>query len=289
MHKKVIYLLLAVTVIACGKKEVAIESGDLTIRFNDLLHSEISSTGKDAARLMNGFAASEYIEGKDFVAKDFALQRSTQSPYEAHVGHGTQWTLKGVYQQGDLELEKTIVITVYDQFPGEAFYKVSYVNKGSGELEVKRWVNHRYQILPAKDSVLFWSFQGESTGARRDWVLPLKAGFTQRNFMGMNNSDYGGGIPVTDLWRPDRGIAIGHAELSPKLVSLPVKVDSASDIRIEYDLPAGYKLAPGDTLTTYETFVNLHTGDYYTALKRYGEVLRAKGLKFAVVHSPFSL
>ncbi len=47
--------------------------------------------------------------------------------------------------------------------------------------------------------------------------------------MGMNNSDYGGGIPVTDLWRPDQGIAIGHSELTPKLVFLPVSVDSTSD------------------------------------------------------------
>ena len=38
----------------------------------------------------------------------------------------------------------------------------------------------------------------------------------------MNDSDYGGGTPVVDVWRRDVGLAIGHVELLPKLVSLPV-------------------------------------------------------------------
>ena len=31
---------------------------------------------------------------------------------------------------------------------------------------------------------------------RPDWVLPLKKGFRQENFQGMNADDYGGGTPV---------------------------------------------------------------------------------------------
>ena len=38
----------------------------------------------------------------------------------------------------------------------------------------------------------------------------------------MNATDYGGGTPVVDVWRRDVGIAVGHLELVPKLVSLPV-------------------------------------------------------------------
>ena len=37
----------------------------------------------------------------------------------------------------------------------------------------------------------------------------------------MNSTDYGGGTPVSDIWRRDVGIAIGQLERVPKLVSLP--------------------------------------------------------------------
>ncbi len=113
------------------------------------------------------------------------------------------------------------------------------------DLNIASWVNHHYKIQPQGDTIPFWSFQGESTGERSDWILPIRGGFFQRNFMGMNDSDYGGGIPMTDIWRPDYGIAIGHAEIVPKLVSLPVKVDSynhTADISIRWDYDSPYVL-----------------------------------------------
>jgi alpha-galactosidase len=131
---------------------------------------------------------------------------------------------------------------------------------------------------------LFWSFQGESTSARKDWIFPLYAGFYQQNFMGMNDTDYGGGIPLTDIWRSDQGIAIGHADIIPRLVSLPVKVDSsgvAAEINIRKDYHSPLTLSPGDTLETYETFVTVHAGDCYNSLKKFSEVLSVKGLNFA--------
>ena len=50
----------------------------------------------------------------------------------------------------------------------------------------------------------------------------MKAGFEQKNYLGMNAPDYGGGTPVVDVWCRDAGIAVGHVEMAPKLVSLPV-------------------------------------------------------------------
>jgi alpha-galactosidase len=281
MRPTCFYILLAFVSLSCSRKETVIEHGNLVLQFNELLQTQVSTKDPKANALMKDFSSSEYLVGKDFEAKEFQLKEATSNSYADSVGKGTQWILKGTFKQEAIELEKVIIITLYDQFPGEAFFDVSYINHSASEVAAVQWVNHHYSILPHQDTIPFWSFQGESTGARKDWVLPLKAGFSQRNYMGMNNSDYGGGIPVTDLWRPDQGIAIGHAELKPKLVSLPVSVDSVSNISIVYDLPANYKIASGDTLKTIQTFVHVHNGDYYTPLKRYGEVLRAKGLTFA--------
>ena len=73
----------------------------------------------------------------------------------------------------------------------------------------------------------FWSYCGSTHADRRDWVQPVRPGFAQPNFMGMEASDYGGGTPIVDVWRPDRGLAVGHLELTPVLVSLPLRCDAS--------------------------------------------------------------
>ena len=62
----------------------------------------------------------------------------------------------------------------------------------------------------------------------------------------MNNTDYGGGIPVVDLWRKDAGIAIGHTELIARMVSLPVNKDKYDDF-VKIDLNMNI---PGNLVTS---------------------------------------
>ena len=181
----------------------------------------------------------------DFAARDFALKESTSNDYQDAIGRGKKWTLSGHLQDDQHAIDKIVEVKFYEQFPDQAFYKVYYVNNSKTDLNVTSWVNHHYKLQSKGDTIPFWSFQGESTSERRDWILPLHRGFYQRNYMGMNDSDDGGGIPVTDVWRPDYGVAIGHAEVAPKLVSLPVSVDSdarTADINIRFDYDKPYVL-----------------------------------------------
>ena len=48
----------------------------------------------------------------------------------------------------------------------------------------------------------------------------------------MNASDYGGGTPIVDVWRRDVGMAVGHVETRPKLVSLPVSMPDAAHAKM---------------------------------------------------------
>ena len=93
----------------------------------------------------------------------------------------------------------------------------------------------------------FWSYQGGSYESRPDWVLPLTPGFAQDNFQGMNATDYGGGTPVVDVWRRDVGLAVGHLELAPRPVSLPVGMPSATEATVAVRRRLGSTLAPGET------------------------------------------
>ncbi len=276
---------------ACVQQEAAvqpeggvrIQHGKLVLQISDKLHSSVSSTAEGARPLMEAPVPSEYLVTENFTAQDFKMGHSSMQPFSDSVGAGQQWTLKGDSKQGGTSIEKIVTVRAYDSLPDMLVMQVAYVNRSTKAIQVNKWVNHHYRVLPHQDTTLFWSFQGSSTSAREDWIKPLKPGFSQKNYMGMNSSDYGGGIPVTDLWRPDVGIAIGHAELVPSLVSLPVNIDkdeTAANINIEFDYEEPVQLQAGDSLKTYETFVMVHGGDYYNGLQAYGNLLRAKGLGF---------
>lgn len=282
--KHFLFMVVAALVMsACKPKVVTLRHGELTISFDRNMHSRIEDGSSGSPRLMDTFEASEIISFREFIAEDFKLIDAYSLAVADSMGTGNRWVLKGKHVTERYAVEKLLFVTFYDSFPNVAFYNASYINKSDREIHPEKWVNHRYEIIPENDSIPFWSFQGESTGARKDWVLPLKPGFRQRNYMGMNNVDYGGGIPVTDIWRRHNGMAVGHAEMVPKLVSLPVEVDqytSRCRVGIQQELD-GQVLPPGDTIETIRTFMQIHRGDYYNALSMYSRILQAEGMKFA--------
>ena len=95
----------------------------------------------------------------------------------------------------------------------------------------------------------------------------------------MNASDYGGGIPVVDVWRKDGGMAVGHVEKSPKLVLLPVdmKLDS-NGVQISVRYSKDLILKPDQVLNTFQTFVSVHHHDFYHSLEQYGKYMRKQGI-----------
>jgi alpha-galactosidase len=95
--------------------------------------------------------------------------------------------------------------------------------------------------------------------------------------MGMNASDYGSGTPVADVWRPDAGIAVGHIELTPKLVSLPI-IASTVGASVALEEARAVTLKSGDTLTSLDAFVAVHQRDYYATLDAYRRVMADRGL-----------
>lgn len=275
--------IIALVFISC-EKNVVITSGNLQVEFDNRLYSKVNSLSPDTKMFDETFQLSEYLETKDFTTNEFKVSEVTTKAIEEKLGAGTETMLKGIAQINGVCLTKLISIKTYIDFPDMAFFNVSYINCGDQDLLIKRWVDHNYKMLSANDTPNFWSFQGSSSEERADWIKALAPGFYQENFMGMNQSDYGGGIPVTDIWRKDGGIAIGHVEMIPKEISLPVdygKYSSSVNIRIEKDYETFTDLKIGDTLNTIQSFILVHTGDYYAALKKYSEFMQKKGIKFA--------
>ena len=115
----------------------------------------------------------------------------------------------------------------------------------------------------------------------RTGSCPLHVNFAQENFLGMNASDYGGGTPMVDVWRRDVGIAVGHVDPRPRLVSLPVSMPDAAHAKLAVRFRHAMSLEPGETLHTLRTLVAVHQGDYFGTLANYRRFMLKQGFKTA--------
>jgi alpha-galactosidase len=205
----------------------------------------------------------------------FVILNNHGERLEDRHGHGKRHVLRGLSQEG---IEKEISVILYDRFPGVILLTAAYRNRGKAPVAVAGWVNGAHVLRPAADGARdYWSFSGASYEDRRDWVQPVKAGFDQRNFMGMNATDYGGGTPVVDVWRRDYGLAVGHLEKVPKLVALPLtSTPAGARIAVEYD--HAVTLQPGESFSTFETFIAVHRGDHFATLDAYRRLLAERGM-----------
>ena len=179
------------------------------------------------------------------------------------------------YNENGLHVVKHQTITPVEGVEGLEVFETFFVNEGK-PVTVKAYELCRTQITP-KDSIV-WSLQPTSTNARLDWVLPVTEGFEKENYLGMNNSDYGGGIPVVDLWQQDGGIAIGLFEPVLRMISMPVewkRYDNKVSMALHYNLPEPQVLETGDTLHCFKAFRLNHKGDYFNSLRIFSEYMQA--------------
>jgi alpha-galactosidase len=253
----------------------------MSLEFDAELRSRVVARPGGAIEPLTDFEPSEtlrLIDGKRIDRFQFVGQR--RDGVEDMHGRGTRHVLRGRADEG---IEKEIRVVLYDRYPGFALIAVAYRNVGAEPARIEGWVNGAHVLKPAADGARdYWSFSGASYEDRRDWVQPLRPDFDQRNFMGMNASDYGGGTPVVDVWRRDYGLAVGHVETVPKLVALPLTMTVAgARIAVECDQPV--TLAPGEGFATCETFVAVHRGDYFATLDAYRRLLAERGMAQAKV------
>jgi alpha-galactosidase len=255
-----------------------VDGKNIRIEFDRAMHSRVVALLDSGERRIGDFTPSETVRVAGAEVKDFTIESQRREPIRDALGSGFRTVIVGTAAS----LKKVVTVTVYDQFPRMAFFEVEYTNTSTRDLAVSAWTNQHYAIAESRaaQQPAFWSYQSGSYEKRPDWVLPLKPGFKQENYMGMNAPDYGGGTPVVDVWRRDVGIAVGHLEMAPKLVSLPVAMEDASHATVGVEFKHNRVLKPGETLKTFHTFVAVHSGDYFQALRDYRDVMVAQGVHF---------
>ena len=260
-----------------GKPQI--QGGNLRIEFDNHLRSRVVARFDKTETVMGPFTASETVATTDKPWTEFLLTSQKHERTKDAFGEGERLTVEG--KAGTLK--KTVSVTVYDDFPAMAFFDVQYTNTGTSKLAIKSWTNNAYTVNAQRGAgaPAFWSYQSGSYEKRPNWILPLHTNFQQENYQGMNADDYGGGTPIIDVWRRDVGMAVGHVEPRPKLVSLPVSMPDAAHAKIAVRFTKDISLSPGESFHTFRTFVAVHQGDYFRALADYRRFMMKQGFQMA--------
>ncbi|MBB3282812.1 alpha-galactosidase [Mitsuaria sp. BK037] len=292
-----------------GRGHVRLQDERLSLHFDDRMRSRLVRLGGPRPLALTGFDAGESIvivDGQGLAGDPatpggaapaagatpaggagaaavktrtldrFALASAVPSSGATPFGAGQRLVLTG--RAEGAAVAKTVTVTLLDEHPGVALMAVAFVNRSDRPLTVQGWTVAAHRLLAApRHAGGWWTYSGATHTDRRDWMQPVKRGFQQRNFLGMDSSDYGGGTPLVDVWRRDLGVAIGHLDTLPRLVSLPVKaVGEQVDIAMRGDEPR--TLAPGETLALPLAFIAVHEGDCFVPLDRYRRLMNAQGL-----------
>jgi len=184
-----------------------------------------------------------------------------------------------------MDIERRLVVEVYDDFPNIALVSATYKNVGSMDFSIDQvWMQqHRFNsnVLNAKLRPVpydMWSFQGSSYDWGKDDVQRLTPNSSQPNLMGEAvKGGYGGGIPVVAFWTASVGEAIGHVETLPWTLSMPVKVESDGRVAASVRIPVDSVLKPGESYSSPRSFVSVYSGDFYEPLRMWSSVLQREG------------
>ena len=276
---------IAILVFACSGAAAApnqpapvivAKNAQVVLEFDSNTHTRVVSKLADKPVVLGPFSPSEtlVVNGQPLLA--FVLKHHEEQSFSD--GRGTAKRLKIIAAAGDIEKEETV--DSFPNFPNMLFVTVKYTNRGKQAVSVDGWTSqaHVVQAGEVKNGTAFWSLESGSYEKRPDWAVPLKPGFKQQNYLGMNADDYGGGTPVIDVWRPDVGLAVGHSELKPELISEPITMPTADYATVAIESGQKRTLNPGETLPTLETFLTVHAGDYFRSLREYRRVMIAKGV-----------
>ncbi len=220
---------------------------------------------------------------------DFNLSKSSNGKINSNeYGECKSLTLK--FSATDSKIELTDQFLIPDNFPNTVISLLSVKNNGNTKLKLDGYATGNFD-LNAKDfnadsAYKFWSFQGGSYEARYDWIFPLTPHFQRDNFQGMNADDYGGGMPVVDLWTKHQGIAFASLSTVPELIYLPVEAKAENGVSFKLSKKQEIQLDAGESKSLVPFAIILHKEDYYNGIHTYANLMRAEGFKF--YHSPKS-
>lgn len=221
---------------------------------------------------------------------DFAFDVANpkiSSPDDKLGSRGERIELNG--KQAGTVLDVSLRVEVYDEFPELALISLRIHNSGDHDVRLES-VDFDRHVLdasladPAAKPNEMWSFHGASIRWGKDNVFEIPRKFSQQNQMGSlvevkgDLGRAGGGIPVVALWTRSVGEAIGHVEILPLVLSIPVETQEMGRVEAAVRILPAMMLTPGGDYATPRAFLAVYSGDYYEPLRMYSDVIDREGL-----------
>jgi alpha-galactosidase len=269
------------------------QSGDSSIDLlnNDYYKVVIGSNLSLKIQSFDNSSSSKIIAYSNSLS--YALGKNDQEITKFYIANSSRRKGKTIYGNSEIirlkcfdpggELSYNIEVIIPDRFKSVLIFNCRLINISPDKLYVSGIVNcdltSNAKDLGAKDVFDFWSFQPESTPERQNWIKPLTNNFYQKNYQGMNASDYGGGIPVLDIWTKSQGIAIASLSMHPEFISLPVQTIS-EEVNFDLEDSVGVTLYSQEEYSFQPFAIILHKGDFFNALRTYSNLLQMNGFKF---------
>ena len=224
-------------------------------------------------------------EGKelDFVP-DFSKAKVVESVGKLGRGKRVEIPARPLAPAG-VDIERRLVLEVYDDFPKIALVSAAYKNVGTNDFQIDQVLMQQHRFNANEQDAKgrphpydMWSFQGSSYDWGKDDVQRLTRTSSQPNAMGEAvKGGYGGGIPVVAFWTASVGEAIGHVETLPWTLSMPVKVEPDGRVTASMTIPVNAALKPGESYSSPRSFVAVYSGDFYEPLRMWSSVLQKEG------------
>jgi alpha-galactosidase len=227
------------------------------------------------------------IDGQAAPVAPYDIRTARRSTFIDKGIRGERIELRAAISLGPGEtLEKSLILETRQNLPNLVAIAISLTNTGRRELRIDRieFGRHRFnaaQVEPSARPFDVWTFQGTSRKWGEGEITPVDAGFERANLMGamQGPEGEGGGLPVVAFWTRRMGVATGHLDPLPRLLSLPVRV--AGDGRIETStvIEPSVRLKPGQAYRTPRGFLAVYHGDYYEALSAYAKAVPIRPMK----------
>lgn len=211
----------------------------------------------------------------------YGLKDATRTEFRSRTGVRAQrLTVRTRVVVAGVRLDKTLTVEARADLPNLVVISLRYTNTGRREAYIDRiefgrrrlnaaLVGHATRPFDA------WTFQGASRKWGEGEVSEMDAKFERANRMGVvqGPEGEGGGIPVVAFWTRRIGVAVGHVEPVPLVLSLPVHVARDGRIETAIALEPAIRLKSGQSYRTPRGFVSVFSGDFYEALRAYAQAL----------------
>lgn len=243
----------------------------------------LNATGENNNARPSHFIVADGEEIKEFAVDYGQLKVET---VETEFGKGRKLCIKGISEtKKGIQIEKTLWVELYDKYPDVAIMTASYRNTGTSEIILEQSVSNYFLLDastedPQNNPYDFWSYQGASVAWGADYIIQIKDGFRQKNWMGVQpRQKTGGGVPFVDLWNKKTGLAIAHIETKPQMVSFPVAITTDKKVEMYIQKDVNKTIAPAESYETLKAAVIAHSLDYSVPLSTFSSLMADRGLK----------